>query len=104
MDLSITARGVGERGLTPSIRNTCSYFRRLMGEDQTAESRAAPNTTHTGPFLYIYLQNVLKFSVQCLADEARQILHASLALFFAPRANAALNAEGEAFKETWGGN
>lgn len=53
-----------------------------MGEYQTWESGAAPNTTHAWPFLYIYLQNVLKFSVQRLTDEARQILHASLALFF----------------------
>lgn len=49
-----------------------------------SESRAAPNTTHTWPFLYIYLQNVLKFSVQRLTEETRQILHASVALLFPP--------------------
>lgn len=49
-----------------------------------AESTSTNHNTHKWHFLYIYLQNVIKSSVQCLTNKARQILHASLALLFPP--------------------
>lgn len=82
MDLSITPRGVGQRGL---MALAIDLKHVLIFPQANGRGPAAPNTTHTWPFLYIYLQNVLKFSVQRLANEARRILHASLALFFPSR-------------------
>lgn len=85
------SRRAGSRSSTGgarlSIQNMCSYFHRLMAEYRTiTESSSFKHNTHTHtcawPFLYIYLQNVLKFPVQHLTDEAQQILHASLALLF----------------------
>lgn len=50
-------------------------------DHQRAKRLKTPHA-HRRPFLYIYLQNVLKFPVQHLTDEAQQILHASLDLLF----------------------
>lgn len=83
MDLSITARGIGRAG-PDGARHRSNTGATGAHISTGSESRAAPNTTHTWPFLYIYLQNVLKFSVQRLTEETRQILHASVALLFPP--------------------
>lgn len=88
MDLSITPRRVAERHqrCSPIDPEHVLIFPQTNGRVFDPQRVKQLQTRHTKteawPFLYIYLQNVLKFPVQHLTDEAQQILHASLALLF----------------------